>query len=452
VTVSRSTVRTASVTTSGASNANSNRTGRVRLALWLLFLVYAVRVTLQFVQVTFGLAWPVPVTAWDSGLVSYPVLLAIQLVVAGAIVPMICLVGSHPRQRAGSIIFTFGGIYLATMILRAAAAQFPATRIPWVDAPVPTSVHIALASILLIVGAELAPRIRTLLNFRGIFSKSLYPVVVGSSLLLFSWSLRAGITPSVAAYHALAMGTVAIIVAELLMPYRTGWQPDRRSVLTDILYLGIVQAAVPALAAAALIYVTGHLNLSPAAIWPDQLPLAFQVILMVVIADFGRYWLHRASHASPILWRLHAVHHAPEDLHALNVGRFHPIEKAMQFAFDTVPFLLLGVSDTVIAGYLVFYAVNGFFQHSNINLSLGVLNHFVSGPELHRWHHAREPELSDHNFGNNLIIWDSLFGTRLLPRELEVQNLGLRNRSYPTDLIRQMVAPFNINPNAENAS
>ncbi len=142
------------------------------------------------------------------------------------------------------------------------------------------------------------------------------------------------------------------------------------------------------------------------------------------------------------MWRYHAVHHSPHRLYWLNVGGFHPIEKAVQFAVDTVPFALLGVSNEALAAYFVFYAVNGFFQHSNCNIRLGPLNYIVSGPELHRWHHSEFAVESDNNFGNNLIVWDLMFGTRFLPPDREVGRLGLTDRDYPSGFLAQMKTPF----------
>ena len=107
------------------------------------------------------------------------------------------------------------------------------------------------------------------------------------------------------------------------------------------------------------------------------------------------------------------------------------------------------VSGEVVSAYFVFYAVNGFYQHSNADLRLGWLNWLVSGPELHRWHHSVLPKESDRNFGNNLILWDVVFGTRFLPRGRSVEDLGLRNKSYPTGFLGQTLAPVTANPNTD---
>ena len=109
---------------------------------------------------------------------------------------------------------------------------------------------------------------------------------------------------------------------------------------------------------------------------------------------------------------------------------------------DSFPFLLLGVSTEVLALYFVFFGINGFYQHSNCDLRLGLLNYLVSGPELHRWHHSKIINEANTNYGNNLIIWDIVFGSRFLPADRSVGDLGLENRRYPMRIHAQMVSPF----------
>ena len=109
---------------------------------------------------------------------------------------------------------------------------------------------------------------------------------------------------------------------------------------------------------------------------------------------------------------------------------------------DTLPFILIGVSEQVVMLYFVFYAINGFFQHSNVDAKYGVLNYVVSGAELHRWHHSKLIEESNRNYGNNLIVWDLVFGSWFLPKNRRVAELGLINRSYPLEFGAQMKTPF----------
>jgi len=100
------------------------------------------------------------------------------------------------------------------------------------------------------------------------------------------------------------------------------------------------------------------------------------------------------------------------------------------------------MNEGVLTTYLVFYGINGFFQHSNINVKFGFLNYIVSSSELHRWHHSEIPRESNGNYGNNLIIWDVIFGTWFLPKDRSVGEIGLRNRNFPKDYLTQLKAPF----------
>ena len=270
-----------------------------------------------------------------------------------------------------------------------------------------------------------------------------YPVTLLGAIGAFL-ALNTVVPVTLAGYLAVALAAVTILMLEQVRPYRTAWQPDRPTVVNDALFLVLVQMLMPFLITLPVSSLLSDLarDVGLSDIWPNSLPILAQVAVMLVIGDFFRYWMHRAAHRSVRLWQFHAVHHSPKQLYWLNVGRFHPLEKAAQMLVDTLPFALLGVSKSVLAGYLVFYAVNGFFQHSNCRVQLGILNHVIAGPELHRWHHSRVINESDSNFGNNLIIWDAMFGTRFLPSDREVAELGLLNRSYPQDFVSQLSTPI----------
>lgn len=283
-------------------------------------------------------------------------------------------------------------------------------------------------------------------KFERIAAAVAYPMNITLAFLLFDQLMGFGVEVEIAAYFSVVAGAALITLHEVKLPYRNAWKPSSTDVKSDLAFMVVVQVALPyflsisiVLGAAKLISGSG---ITIARVWLHDLPMSLQVCLMLIVADFPRYWLHRAFHRFAPLWGFHAVHHSPHRLYWLNVGRFHPIEKAVQYCFDALPFALLGVAPEVLAAYFVFYAINGFYQHSNCSIRLGPLNYIVSGPELHRWHHSEFPKESDNNFGNNLIFWDLVFGTRFLPRDREVGSLGLLNRGYPTDFVSQMKTPF----------
>jgi sterol desaturase/sphingolipid hydroxylase (fatty acid hydroxylase superfamily) len=260
--------------------------------------------------------------------------------------------------------------------------------------------------------------------------------------------LSAGLPILSASYVTVVVAAGAVTLFEFVIPYDKTWQPRWTDVKNDLLFMVAVQMVLPQLLGLLLaLKLLGYLeplDLPLSDVWPHTLPLFVQVALMLVVAELLRYPLHIAAHNTKTLWRLHAVHHSPKKLYWLNVGRFYPVEKALQYSLDTLPFILIGVGAEAVALYFVFYAVNGFYQHSNVDVRYGLLNYLVSGPELHRWHHSKLVDESNRNYGNNLIVWDLIFDTWFLPNSARVGELGLRNRDYPLDFLGQMTAPLTL--------
>jgi ornithine lipid hydroxylase len=273
-----------------------------------------------------------------------------------------------------------------------------------------------------------------------------YPVVMTLAFALFALLQWRGVSLIISTYVPVVATAALVMALESALPHRAEWRPLRGEVKTDLTFLVVVQLAFPPLMGFlftyALIRPAAALNLPIRGLWPHAGPIWIQVVLMVLVVDFLRYWLHRASHENDTLWRLHSVHHSVEQLYWLNTSRFHPFEKALQMSLDSLPFLLLQVDARVLALYYVAYATNGFFQHCNVRLRYGPLNYVVGSAETHRWHHSRVPRESNANYGNTVIIWDVLFGTWYLPKEREVDHLGLQDPAYPKSFLRLMVAPF----------
>ena len=272
-----------------------------------------------------------------------------------------------------------------------------------------------------------------------------YPSVIAGALLMLAALRGAGASLAWAPYVAATIAGIGVVAAERFIPYRSDWQPRSADLLDDALFLMLVQLLLPlalawTVAWLAQSWIAEHS--ASLALWPNEWPIIVQLAAKIVVGDFFRYWLHRAAHTWTPLWRLHAVHHAPEKLYTTNVFRFHPAEKALQFLCDTLPFMLVGIGPEVLAYYFVFYAVSGLLQHANCDLRLGWLNYVVSGPEVHRWHHSRHVTESNHNYAHSFVVWDLLFGTYFRPRERAVEDLGLRSRDYPSRFAALLAAPF----------
>jgi sterol desaturase/sphingolipid hydroxylase (fatty acid hydroxylase superfamily) len=104
---------------------------------------------------------------------------------------------------------------------------------------------------------------------------------------------------------------------------------------------------------------------------------------------------------------------------------------------------LAGAGATVLAMVSVFTSINGFLQHANADLRPGLLNVLVSTSDFHRWHHSARFEESNTNFGNNLIVWDRVFGTIFLPQGGRVvERVGLSDIDVPETYGAHLLAPF----------
>jgi len=152
--------------------------------------------------------------------------------------------------------------------------------------------------------------------------------------------------------------------------------------------------------------------------WPFWIKLS----LMVLVNDIGAYWGHRASHAFPLLWRFHAIHHSAEHLDWLVNTRAHPFDMVFTRLSGLAPVYLLGLAQTTgshidpaVAMMTIFATIWTFFIHANIRVRLGPFEWLISSPAFHHWHHTND-EHRDRNFAFVFPLIDRVFGTAWLPK------------------------------------
>ncbi len=166
-----------------------------------------------------------------------------------------------------------------------------------------------------------------------------------------------------------------------------------------------------------------------------------QVICGLVGSEFGLYWAHRLKHEWPSLWRFHAIHHSVRKLWLVNTGRFHFVDSLLAVAASLPFFLLSGISMDAIIWVSAITAYIGILTHCNVDMRCGRLSLVFNTPNLHRWHHSTSLVEGNTNYGQNLLLWDQLFGTWLYKRESGPGFIGIRER-MPRQLLAQLLMPF----------
>lgn len=160
--------------------------------------------------------------------------------------------------------------------------------------------------------------------------------------------------------------------------------------------------------------------------WPALLgewPLWARLLLYLVVADFGAYWMHRLVHL-PWLWRVHRWHHMPDRVYWLSGTR----GSILQQTLFNLPYIfaspLIDVSPWWIAsGLLVMNALTNSWMHMNVRWQLGALEWLIVTPRSHEIHHSKQPAHYQRNFGVLLSVWDRMFGTFRSPKEIDASTL-----------------------------
>ena len=284
---------------------------------------------------------------------------------------------------------------------------------------------------------------------RTALSRLLFPVVFGAALWAGFWGIEAGVHRGFLLMGILAVVVGLIAVFERVHPEHPEWNQARGDVGTDLVHAGVSGLLVPRLMESLiLVALTGAMGVlaerGGAPWWPDAWPLAAQLVPAMLVSQFFEYWFHRLAHTVPLLWRLHATHHSPGRLYWLNASRFHPLDTAGSVTVSFGSVTLLGATPDVLLIMAIWIAVHGLFQHSNIRLRLGALNWVFSMAELHRWHHSPRIEEANHNYGNNILFWDIVFGTVYWPRDRGADAaVGLHDLpDFPQNYLGQLASPF----------
>ncbi len=217
------------------------------------------------------------------------------------------------------------------------------------------------------------------------------------------------------------------------------WRINRREFLTDLFYMVLMYTAVgwavELLADGPLYALKSQLGLATP--WIAQLPFVVQVALVILLIEFGQYWMHRAMHDIYPLWLTHAPHHYITQLNAMKGFVGNPIELFLislsvvaLFDFDLV---------ALFCAINVLGVISG-FAHANIASNPPLFYSYIfTTIRHHSLHHtALSYEDTRCNYGNSLILMDRIFGTY---REGESEIVGQDDRRR-WSIYEQFMFPF----------
>lgn len=182
-------------------------------------------------------------------------------------------------------------------------------------------------------------------------------------------------------------------------------------------------------------------------------PSIAKLLLFFVLRDLIHYWVHRALHRWPVLWRFHQVHHSVRQMGFAAHLRFHFAETLIYRSAEFLPLAMIGfgAQDFFVAHGVA--VLIGHWNHANVRVPLGPFRYLLNSPQMHIFHHAKElpgERLASHggvNFGISLSVWDYLFGTAWFPKGSQSDGadevLGFEGiENYPQGFWGQLVAPF----------
>ncbi|MEW6352749.1 MAG: sterol desaturase family protein [Pseudomonadota bacterium] len=186
------------------------------------------------------------------------------------------------------------------------------------------------------------------------------------------------------------------------------WMINFSILATDVLLLRFTLGAA---AFAAAWYAAQHgWGLFNVLEWPYWL----EFILALLLLDFALYLQHVMSHALPVFWRLHRVHHTDLDFDLSTGVRFHPVEIFISMLYKTAAVAALGADPWAVLTFEVILNAASVFNHGNVYVPEKIdrwLRWIVVTPDMHRVHHSSTVVETNSNFGFSISLWDRLCGT-----------------------------------------
>ncbi len=165
----------------------------------------------------------------------------------------------------------------------------------------------------------------------------------------------------------------------------------------------------------------------------------------LLLLDIWTYWLHRAYHRVPLMWRLHEVHHRDEFLDTTSAVRFHIGEVVLSAMLRLIPITLLALPLSTVIIFETILLCSAIFHHSNVRIPTvveRVLSRFIVTPSIHWVHHHAIQQDTDSNYASFLSVWDRVFSSksgtdRQLDMKIGVE--GVEDQSFLRLILRPLM-------------
>lgn len=219
--------------------------------------------------------------------------------------------------------------------------------------------------------------------------------------------------------------------------FRTGWQTDLKHFFVS--HVGVQLISFATLIPVQVLFAWAvKLDFQQAVASQPYWLQFFEILLLV---DLVSYWVHRAFHKIPWLWKFHAIHHSSLHMDWLAGSRSHIVDVLVNRTLGFVPVFVLGFAPAAIYAYLVFVSFHAVYIHANVRHRWPVLRWIFATPEFHHWHHTSDEEGIDKNFAVFLSCIDVAFGTAHLPDHWP-QRYGTTKFQPPETYLGQLLYPF----------
>jgi sterol desaturase/sphingolipid hydroxylase (fatty acid hydroxylase superfamily) len=174
-------------------------------------------------------------------------------------------------------------------------------------------------------------------------------------------------------------------------------------------------------------------------------PAWVMLAVLVTARSLAAYFLHRASHFLPWLWRIHRVHHSDRRVDLSTGLRNHPAELILSLFVAASVNAALGPPLPVAAAAELILFGPALWTHADIRLPASVeriLRFIFVTPAVHLVHHSSAREQCDSNYGDLFSWWDRLFGTWRPPAGVARIGLGEEEDRAADNLWRQLLRPL----------